>query len=694
MTGPTSTAAQDAQPDPRLDQAIADAVAIANIPTLLMVLVQMTGELHWLEAPYLPERQVGLGDNDSGGLAPQHQLEVREAALEAIQAWRAGRPLAISEPDDELIVRMLSVSMGEQVPPEYGQFTAAQLGQRTFDIDAPAPPPPGFKVLVIGAGASGICAAISLARAGIDFSVIERNSTVGGVWWENRYPGAGVDTPNHLYSFSFAPHDWKMYFCLRDELHGYLERVADDFDVRRHVRFDTTVERIVYDPQRQKWSAHVRPTQSTAQGRWDTGALGLSATPDETGHTVHEDARTNGAPSPTAEAEVIEADVVISAAGIFNPPIRPNIDGLESWNGELWHTARWPDDADVTNKHVAIIGNGASCMQTAPEIQHDVASLTIYQRSNHWAAPFDQFRKPVPEPMRLLFREVPLYRAWYRVRLGWTFNDRVHSALQRDPDWEHPDRSLNATNDAHRAYFTRYVKDELGDRADDLLDKVLPTYPPFGKRMLMDNGWYRMLRNPKVTLVDDRIERISGNSITTADGTERTADALVLATGFDVLRFITTYEAIGRSGRSLREHWDDDNASAYLGTAVPDFPNLFTLYGPNLQPGHGGSLIFVVEMQVRYVMDMLQAMFSSGIGSVEVRPEVHDRYIEGVDAAHEQMVWSHPGMTNYYRNERGRVTVNSPWRNVDFYEMTKAANLDDYITEPAKALAPASPILS
>ena len=150
--------------------------------------------------------------------------------------------------------------------------------------------------------------------------------------------------------------------------------------------------------------------------------------------------------------------------------------------------------------------------------------------------------------MRVLFEAVPLYRAWYRVRLGWTFNDRIHSALQRDPDWDHPERSLNAQNDAHRKYFTRYVVDELGDRADELLDKVLPTYPPFGKRMLMDNGWYRMLRNPNVELVDDPIAEISGQTIRTSDGSQREADVLVLATGFDVLRFITTYEAVGRSG--------------------------------------------------------------------------------------------------------------------------------------------------
>ena len=227
-------------------------------------------------------------------------------------------------------------------------------------------------------------------------------------------------------------------------------------------------------------------------------------------------------------------------------------------------------------------------MQIGPEIQDEVNSLTIFQRSVHWAAPFEQFRKEVPDPLRFLLREVPLYRNWYRVRLGWTFNDRIHSALQKDPDWEHPDRSLNAQNDAHRAYFTDYVVNELGDEAADLLDRVLPTYPPFGKRMLMDNGWYRMLRNPKVTLVDEHVARVDSGRLDADDGTEDDADVLVIATGFDVLNFITTYEAKGRSGVSLADQWEHDNAQAYLGTVVPNFPNFFTLYGPNLQPGHGG----------------------------------------------------------------------------------------------------------
>lgn len=630
------------------EQIFADAIEVANIPTLLMVIVQLTGELEWLEAPYTPKRQPGLGDNDSGGLDPRHQREVREAALEAILAWREGRAVALPEPDEELIVRMLSVSMAETVPSEYGQFTAAQLGQVKFLDHEPVNAPADFKVLVIGAGVSGLCAAINLQMLGINFEVVERNSTVGGVWWENHYPGAGVDTPNHLYSYSFAPYDWQKYFCLRDELHAYLEHVCDNFEVRNNIRFDTGVERIEYQESRQKWLVTLR--------------------------------------LPDGTLEQTEANVVISAAGIFNPPVFPNIDGLDEWKGEKWHTARWPKDADLAGKRVAIIGNGASCMQIAPEIQDEVESLTIFQKSVHWAAPFEQFRKEVPDPIRTLLREVPLYRNWYRVRLGWTFNDRIHSALQKDPDWEHPERSLNAQNDAHRAYFTQYVVDELGDKAPELLERVLPTYPPFGKRMLMDNGWYRMLRNPKVTLVDNHVDRIEHDRLRTEEGTEYEADVLLLATGFDVLNFITTYDAVGRSGASLTDQWEQDNAKAYLGTVVPDFPNLFTLYGPNLQPGHGGSLIFVVEMQVRYIMDMIQKMLQDNIGAVEIRKEVHDEYNDKVDLAHEQMVWAHPGMTSYYRNERGRIVVNSPWRNVDFYQMTREANLEEYVAEPVGEL--------
>ena len=252
--------------EPRIDdeQLFAEAVDVANIPTLLMVLVQLTGEMHWLEPPYRPVRQPGMGDNDSGGLTEDRQQEVREAALEAILGWRSGRPVALPDPAPEVLVEMLSCAMGETVPPEYGPFIAAQLGHKPIERD-PIAVPSGFHVAVIGAGVSGICAAANLQAAGVPFTVYEKNHTVGGVWLDNRYPGAGVDTPNHLYSFSFAQYDWTKFFALRDELWGYLEDVTDRLGLRDSIQFSTTVTTTAYDPDRQRWLGHHRPTPTATR---------------------------------------------------------------------------------------------------------------------------------------------------------------------------------------------------------------------------------------------------------------------------------------------------------------------------------------------------------------------------------------------------------------------------------------------
>ena len=316
-----------------------------------------------------------------------------------------------------------------------------------------------------------------------------------------------------------------------------------------------------------------------------------------------------------------------------------------------------------------------------PAIQDTVASLTIFQKSAHWAAPFEQFHRRVPDALRFLLTEVPLYRDWYRTRLGWTWNDRIFDSLQKDPAWEHPERSLNATSDAHREFYTDYVVSELGDRTD-LLDDVLPTYPPFGKRMLLDNGWYRMLRNERVELVVNPIAEIRPTGLVTEDGREFEADVLIFATGFDVLRYLSSYEVRGRSGQTLRDVWGDDDAKAYWAIAVPDFPNFFMLYGPNIQPAHGGSFMFTTEMSIHLIMDILKRMVTSALGAVEVRREPHDRYNEMVDRANENMVWTHPGVSSYYRNSRGRVVVNLPVKNIEYWQNTREANLDDFIMEP------------
>jgi 4-hydroxyacetophenone monooxygenase len=636
----------------RDDARYREAVAIANVPTLLPVLVQLSGDTRWLEDPYRPTRSTGIDENPTGGLPEAVQEEVRGAALEALLAWRRGAPVAMPEPSDEMLVRMLSVSMGEEVSPEYGPMMAWELGLgRVSDGKAPPVPPQGFDVLVIGAGASGIAAAVKLEDAGLPYTVVEQADRVGGTWLENRYPGAGVDTPSALYSFSFAQHDWSKYFALRDELHAYLEGVADGFGVREKIRFRTKVLGAAYDEGAQRWTVRIQDGD---------GAI-----------------------------ETLSPKVVISAVGAFRPPKMPSIPGLEDFPGPCVHTARWPAGLELAGSRVAVIGNGASAMQLLPAIAEEAAAVTVFQRSPQWAAPFEALHQEVPEPLRFLSREVPLYRIWYRLRWAWTFNDRLHPALQKDASWTHPERSLNKVNDRHREFMTRYIHSEIGDRPD-LLDAVVPDYPPFGKRMLLDNGWYRSLTRDDVELVTEQIAEVRGDRIVTESGAEHEVDVIACATGFDVVRFLSSFEVRGRSGRTLRETWDDDDARAYLGTTVPDFPNLFMLYGPNTQAGHGGSLLSLTESQLHYVIDLLSQMLDHGVGAIECRPEVHDAYNERVDAAHERMVWTHPGMSTYYRNSRGRVVVNTPFRIVDFWHLTRNADLSDYVVEPAVEMAPAS----
>jgi 4-hydroxyacetophenone monooxygenase len=630
-----------------------EAVAAANIPSLIPLLVQLTGDERWLDDPYRPTRARGLDDHDDGGLPEPVQAQIREAAVGAVQAYLDGAPVAIPDPSEELLVRMLSVSMGETIPPEYGPMLRHVLGlvpereASTTRREAPVPPP-DYRAVIVGAGASGMAMAVELDKAGIEYTIIEKADAVGGTWWHNRYPGCGVDTPSHLYCFSFFDdYDWPAYFSMRDTLHDYFETVATELGIRSHVRLRTEVLAARYDEAAQAWDVEVR----TADGA----------------------------------VETLRADALVSAVGAFGRPVVPNLPGLDSFAGPVAHTARWQEGLDLASKRVAVIGNGASAMQLVPAIVEDAEHVFVFTRSAQWAAPFEKFQRQVPEALRWLFKEVRLYRLWYRLRLFWNFNDKNHPALQRDPDWEHPERSLNRTNDHHREYFTQYILNELGDRRDELSPHVLPTYPPFGKRMLMDNGWFRTLTRDDITLNPTGAVEVRPRSVVAGDGQEYEVDVVVLATGFDVVRFLAPMELVGRSGRTIRETWEDDDAKAYLGTVVPDLPNFYCLYGPNLQGGHGGSLLTTLEVQARYVRKVLQEMFRRGLGSVECRHEVSAAYNERVDAAHENMVWTHPGMSTYYRNSRGRVVVNSPWRNVDFWHFARDPDLTEFVVERRRA---------
>ena len=315
-------------------------------------------------------------------------------------------------------------------------------------------------------------------------------------------------------------------------------------------------------------------------------------------------------------------------------------------------------------------------MQIVPAIAPEVDHLTIFQRGRHWALPNPRYHRKVAAEEGWLFRHVPFYGAWYRFLLMWTVADRNAPAFMRDPEWEatHP-ASISRANDKRRALMTAYIESELEGRPD-LVEKVVPDYPAMGKRILQDNGWYRTLRRDNVDLVEDRIRCVTPAGVVTDDGREHPLDVLVLATGFHPNKFLWPMEI--RSGeRTLHEVWGDD-PRAYLGITMPGFPNLFCLYGPNTNP-LVGSVVFMLECQVNYVVQCLMAMVESDLLSIECRKDVHDEYNERVDAAHEGLVWRHPKVHSYYNNERGRVTTNCPWTLLDYWRMTRQPDLDDFV---------------
>jgi 4-hydroxyacetophenone monooxygenase len=618
----------------------------ANIPTLIAVLYQLTGDRRWLSERYRPTRSRGMDDNRTGGLNDPVQAEIRAAFNAAMHDWVATRSPARPTLGSDELQEVLNFVMGETVPHEFAPMMGEILEFTRFQPRRPQHPDADFSVIVIGAGVAGMLASVRLADAGIAHVVLEKNSEVGGSWWENTYPGAGVDTPSYLYSYSFFPGSWASHFAKRDEVQTYLADFADHFQVRRNVQFDTEVMATRYDQHTQRWITTAR--------------------------------RSDGS---TTE---LSSNAVISAVGLLNRPKLPDISGLADFRGHIFHSARWPETIDLTDRRVAIVGSGASAMQIGPAIADTVRSLTIFQRSPQWIAPNDDYFAPIGDHVHWLMENVPFYRVWYRARLSWIFNDKVHASLQVDPEWSEPKRSINAINDGHRAFYTRYLNEQLGTRRD-LVAKCLPDYPPFGKRMLLDNGWFSMLKRHNVELITSAVHQLTPSGVIDAAGTRHDFDVIILATGFHTDRLLYPMRITGRSGRTTTEVWGEHDAWAYLGITVPDFPNLFVMTGPNTALGHGGSFITIAECQIRFIMDALCQMIDRRIGALECRHDVAARYKNAVDDAHAKMIWTHPGMDNWYRNDAGRVVAVLPWRIVDYWQMTNQADLANFTIEAATA---------
>jgi 4-hydroxyacetophenone monooxygenase len=294
------------------------------------------------------------------------------------------------------------------------------------------------------------------------------------------------------------------------------------------------------------------------------------------------------------------------------------------------------------------------------------------------------YHREIPAGQQWALEHVPFFQAWTRFLIFWAASDGFHASLHMDPAWPQADVSLNADNHKLRETIIAYMRQELGGD-EELLRKCTPAYPPFGKRLLRDNHWFRMLRRPNVQLVTERIERIEPDAVLTRDGTRHAADALVFATGFQAQRLLWPMAIAGRGGRKLRDVWGDDDPRAYKGMAVPGFPNLFVIAGPNTILAHGGSAIFHAECQVTWILQAVREMVEQGVASLEVRESVHAAYNEQVERQLRGMVWSHHRVTNWYKNAAGRVTMTSPWRLVDFWRLTRTFDPADFHVRRAAA---------
>jgi 4-hydroxyacetophenone monooxygenase len=294
-------------------------------------------------------------------------------------------------------------------------------------------------------------------------------------------------------------------------------------------------------------------------------------------------------------------------------------------------------------------------------------------------APNPLYLSDISPAVARLFAEVPFYMGWYRFVLFWRFGDPLHASIVVEDDWPHKDRAVSRQNDRHRRFLERYILAQLEGRPD-LVAKAVPTYPAYGKRMLLDNEWFKTLRRDDVELVVDPIARIERDGVVTEDGARRAADVLVMATGFQSTRILWPTEIRGRGGQSIHDAWRGDDPRAYLGLTTVGFPNLFIMLGPNTALAHGGSAIFQIEAQAQYLVSLLVAMREAGVATVEPRQDVHDDYNDRVDAANQRLVFAHPGMSNWYKNAAGRVVSVSPWRLVDFWHMTRKPDLADYVT--------------
>lgn len=622
----------------RETDSLREALAYADVPTLLMVYTQISGDADALDhfAPHIrPQTQGGTQ------IPEDLQIALREKLFALLTQ---DPPPSFSPLSDGLMRRMMDVYTGEHVAEEFVPLLLEQSGMtgvQGVDLSSRAKPPEGFKVLVIGSGLSGIALGVKLSEAGYNYEIIERNDEVGGTWYHTRYPGLAVDTPSHFYSYSFELNaSWTHWFSRGKENHEYLVHTAAKYGVRDRVTFRHEVVSAVWDEADAKWDVTVRDLESGAE-------------------------------------TVRRVDVFISAIGFNNRPKSVDIPGHETFKGISMHAAKWDQGIDLSGLRIGVVGTGCSSMQISPIMADTGQHLTIFQRSRHWVMPIPILNQEIPDQLKWALHRIPHYSQWWRLITYWNASDGLYQNVVMDPDWHMPEVSTCQSNEMVRQYLLSHIETHLSDRPD-LKDKVVPDYPPGGKRFIMDNDWFQMLKRDDVTLETAGIDRVVENGILTKDGRMIELDAIIYATGYVLADMLAPMHIAGRDGVTIRQLWGSEDPRAHRGLTVPKFPNFFVMSGPGSAPNHGAGVNILAEQQTNMILGCLDLMLNSGARQIEPKQEHFENYNEAADAQLKNMVWAHPRVKSYYQNSKGRLYLSSPWRLVDSWHQSRRPDPAEY----------------
>jgi 4-hydroxyacetophenone monooxygenase len=620
------------------DEVIEDAVKYANPMALRGILFQLTGDP---EVKDIEVTRIMAGFAEA--IVPAREDDVamlQRKAADFLKSYRDSGAGPIDVGPRDRLPTSLCLAGGEPIPDEniglYLEELALDHSVRSLKWQSPPDPEQlkDFSVTIIGAGMGGLNAAIQLRQAGIPYTVVEKNSGVGGTWYENRYPGARVDTPSRSYTHLFGvDFGYPNPFCDWTENVKYFDWVADSHGIRDEIQFNTEVSSLNWDED---------------TGLWDIRMKG----PD--GERVH------------------HSRAVITAVGFLNRPNLPEIEGAEEFQGPTWHTSRWPEEMDLTGKRVAVIGTGATGYQMIPDLALQAGHVTAFQRTAQWVFPIPGYRSPFPPQVNWLDRNLPFHTNFMRGGMGtgsW-FVDMTTNDTEFDDPY-----ACSESNKRARDACIEFLESKLD--SPNLVATMTPPHPVWSARAIMVDPEYSILdavQRDNVKLVTDGIKRINRTGIECEDGTQHDVDVIVYATGFHATEYLFPMSITGRNGVKLEEMWADGGARAYLGAMVPGFPNFWSLYGPNTN----GALNVVTfhELVTFYAMQCMERLILNGERAIDVKEDAYWRYNRHIDEQNNRKVWSDPRARNYYWSKHGRSVVQNPLSGPEMWRMLREPDFE------------------